>query len=101
LNFKVFNRENDINYIGEGVGYTQGIGITYQVDFDTFDELYNKVFRNLKYKQEQEQKSRNEVPDSNFAPEFVNFNSRKKSKSTNGKPTIEKPYIPNENVPEQ
>jgi hypothetical protein len=101
LNFKVFNRENDINYIGEGVGYTQGIGITYQVDFDTFDELYNKVFRNAKYKQEQEQKSRDEVPDSNFAPEFINFNSRKKNKLDKEKPTNEKIETPKENIPEE
>jgi hypothetical protein len=30
----LFNRENDINYIGQGIGYTQGIGVTYEVDFD-------------------------------------------------------------------
>lgn len=101
LNFKVFNRENDINYIGEGVGYTQGIGITYQVDFDTFDELYNKVFRNLKYKQEQDQKSKDEVPDSNFAPEFVNFNSRKKNKSEQTTPTSEKQKSFDDDSPQQ
>ena len=44
LNLRVFNRENEINYIGQGVGYTQGIGINYEVDFDTFKELLNKIF---------------------------------------------------------
>jgi hypothetical protein len=34
LNLRLFNRENDI--IGQGIGYTQGIGVTYEVDFDTF-----------------------------------------------------------------
>lgn len=44
MNLKVFNRENEINYIGEGIGYTQGIGISYEVDFNTFSELVNKIF---------------------------------------------------------
>lgn len=44
LNLRVFNKENEINYIGQGVGYTQGIGINYEVDFDTFKELINKIF---------------------------------------------------------
>ena len=26
-------------------GYTQGLGLSYQVDFDTFKELKQKVFR--------------------------------------------------------
>ncbi|HSN47119.1 MAG TPA: translocation/assembly module TamB domain-containing protein, partial [Flavobacterium sp.] len=48
VNLRFFNRENDINYIGEGVGYTQGVGISYEVDFDTFKELANKFFKNVK-----------------------------------------------------
>jgi hypothetical protein len=45
MNLRFFNRENDINYIGEGIGYMQGIGITYEVDFDTFKEFINKIFK--------------------------------------------------------
>ncbi|RAR72608.1 uncharacterized protein DUF490 [Flavobacterium aciduliphilum] len=45
LNLRVFNRENDINYIGQGIGYTQGAGLSYEVDFDTFKELVNKIFK--------------------------------------------------------
>jgi hypothetical protein len=45
---RVFNKENDITYIGQGVGYTQGLGISYEVDFDTFRELISKVFKNKK-----------------------------------------------------
>jgi hypothetical protein len=26
LNLRLFNRENDNNYIGQGIGYTQGVG---------------------------------------------------------------------------
>jgi hypothetical protein len=52
LNLRVFNRENDINYIGQGVGYTQGAGLSYEVDFDTFKELVNKIFKNTKIDRE-------------------------------------------------
>jgi hypothetical protein len=45
LNLRLFNRENDINYIGQGIGYTQGIGVTYEVDFDTFKELVNNIYK--------------------------------------------------------
>jgi hypothetical protein len=45
LNLKMFNKENDIAFIGQGIGYTQGLGISYEVDFDTFKELINKVFK--------------------------------------------------------
>lgn len=48
LNLRVFNRENDITYLGQGVGYTQGLGVSYQVDFDTFKELVNKIFTKTK-----------------------------------------------------
>jgi hypothetical protein len=45
VNLRFFNRENNINYIGEGIGYTQGLGISYEVDFETFKELYKKIFK--------------------------------------------------------
>ncbi len=48
LNAHVFNRENDINYVGEGIGYTQGLGITYNVEFDTFKEMMQKIFNSKK-----------------------------------------------------
>ncbi|MGC4039932.1 MAG: translocation/assembly module TamB domain-containing protein [Flavobacterium sp.] len=48
LNLRVFNKENDITYIGQGIGYTQGIGMSYEVDFDNLLELVNKIFKNAK-----------------------------------------------------
>jgi hypothetical protein len=38
LNLRLLIKENDINYIGQGIGYTQGLGVSYEVDFDTFKE---------------------------------------------------------------
>ena len=45
LNLRVFNKENDVSYIGQGIGYTQGLGISYEIDFDTFKELVNTIFK--------------------------------------------------------
>lgn len=51
LNAKVFNRENDVNYILEGIGYTQGLGLSYNVEFDTFKEMFRKIFAKKDQKQ--------------------------------------------------
>ncbi|AJR04413.1 hypothetical protein AW14_12885 [Siansivirga zeaxanthinifaciens CC-SAMT-1] len=45
LTAKVFNRENSIRNFGEAVGYTQGIGLAYSVEFDTFKELIQRLFK--------------------------------------------------------
>ncbi|WP_246020640.1 translocation/assembly module TamB domain-containing protein [Flavobacterium humi] len=72
LKARVFNRENDISYIGEGgIGYTQGVGVSYEVDFNTFKELLNKIFASQKIKKEKEKESKNEVPDSELFPDFI------------------------------
>jgi len=46
LKAKVFNRENDFRYLGDEFGYTQGMGMSYQVDFNTFQELIDKIKSN-------------------------------------------------------
>ena len=43
---KVFNKENEFRYIGDELGYTQGVGISYDVDFDNFKTLINKIINN-------------------------------------------------------
>tara|TARA_R110002096_G_scaffold66077_3_gene160894 strand:- start:57 stop:4457 length:4401 start_codon:yes stop_codon:yes gene_type:complete len=45
LTAKVFNRENSIRNFGEAIGYTQGLGLSYNVDFDTFKELIQNFFK--------------------------------------------------------
>ncbi len=80
MNLRFFNRENEVNYIGQGVGYTQGLGISYEVDFDTFQELLNKIFKNQKI--EKEKKQNKQTPDSEVLPEFINFSDQKKKKET-------------------
>ena len=36
LRATVFNRENTIRNFGDQIGYTQGLGLTYNVEFDNF-----------------------------------------------------------------
>ena len=43
LRAKVFNRENDFRYLGDEFGYTQGMGMSYQVDFNSFKDLILKI----------------------------------------------------------
>lgn len=75
LNLRVFNRENDINYVVQDIGYTQGIGLSYEIDFDTFKEFVNRVFKNLKL--DRLPKVIEEIPDSEPHPDYLNFPSRK------------------------
>lgn len=44
LSATIFNRENEIRqFFAQEQGYTQGIGLSYQVEFDTFRELFKKL----------------------------------------------------------
>ena len=46
LRAKVFNKENEFRYIGDELGYTQGVGISYDVDFNTFKDMIQKIVSN-------------------------------------------------------
>ena len=39
----IFNRQNEIQYSTEEEGYTQGVGLSYQVNFNTLSELLTKI----------------------------------------------------------
>lgn len=59
LSARIFNRENEIQqFFAQQQGYTQGVGLSYQVDFDTFGELLRKVFKK-KEEQKTEEKPEN------------------------------------------
>lgn len=92
LRARVFSRENDINYLGEGIGYTQGTGLTYEVEFDTFKELLQKIFLNAekraRKKELEKQLTPNEattpVSDDDYGVEFLKFQERRdEENSTN------------------
>ncbi|WP_420322271.1 translocation/assembly module TamB domain-containing protein [Flagellimonas sp.] len=49
LSAKIFNRENQVQqFLAERQGYTQGVGLSYQVDFNSFKELMQRVFKKRK-----------------------------------------------------
>ena len=82
LNLRFFNRENDINFIGEGIGFTQGVGINYEVDFEDFQHLLLKIFN--KSEVEIQNKTFNNIADSEIAPVIKTKSKTKKEKKKNG-----------------
>ncbi|GAA4934676.1 translocation/assembly module TamB domain-containing protein [Algibacter agarivorans] len=74
LTAKVFNRENSIQNFGEQIGYTQGVGLSYNVDFDTFKELLQKLFKKSK-KEEEQVLGKTENGDGNALPEYISIKS--------------------------
>ncbi len=87
LRARVFNRENDINYIGEGIGYTQGVGLTYEVDFNTFKELIKKVLvradKRAKEKEKEKNKTKNDdTADDDFGLDYLKFQEKRREENT-------------------
>jgi len=76
-----FNRENSIQNFGEQIGYTQGVGLSYNVEFDNLKELFQKIFRNNK-KSKTKSKTKSKKSKETDHPEFITF-KEKDSKSTN------------------
>ncbi len=100
LRARAFNKENEISYIGIGTGYTQGIGLSYNVDFDNFNELWRKIFtpNQIEKDKNNDPYKENIPPDSELNPEYIylNSNDRKKkeeSKKTESKKPIEVPEV--------
>jgi asparagine synthetase A len=54
--------------------------MSYEVDFDTFAELVNKIFKKYKLGKAD---TLDQYQDSNLAPEFINFSNSKSLKQTN------------------
>jgi hypothetical protein len=64
--------------VGEGVGYTQGVGISYEVNFETFKELLHKIFANQKIDKVSATAAQKEVQDSEMLPDFIHLNNQEK-----------------------
>ena len=76
LTAKVFNRENSIRNFGEEIGYTQGVGISYSVDFDTFKELINKIFKGKVKTTEEAEGEKKEKDEEDMLPSYVGFKEK-------------------------
>ena len=48
LRARIFNKENEYQFFGDEVGFTQGVGLQFDVEFNNFSELIKKLKRNKK-----------------------------------------------------
>ncbi len=62
LRLRAFNRSNDFNILKNSVDYTQGVGISYKVEFDNWGDLFKS--KNPKKKKNKKDKNNTEVTDS-------------------------------------
>ncbi len=69
LSLKFFNRENSIQNFSEQIGYTQGVGLSYNIEFDNLKELLEALFK----KQTKEIKSTTDADSNSETPNFMNF----------------------------
>jgi hypothetical protein len=42
LKARFFNKENEYQYFANDIGYTQGLGLSYELDFDSFRRIFKK-----------------------------------------------------------
>ena len=75
----VFNRQNDIQYSEEEQGYTQGVGLAYQIDFENARELLEKL--SLKKKKVTDSISNQQVVDSVMNQKLIYFKNKKELKN--------------------
>jgi len=71
----VFNRQNDIQYSNEEEGYTQGVGLKYQIDFDSAGELLEML--SLKKKKAIDSISGEKDKDTILNQKLINFKNKK------------------------
>jgi hypothetical protein len=65
LTLNVFNKENDIQNFGEAIFFTQGVGLSYDVEFDNLKDLLQKIFQPKKTNSKE---LKNESKEQNAAP---------------------------------
>ena len=74
LRANAFNRESDIQFIGEELAYTQGVGISYSVDFQNFRDLLYKILNKEAIRQPQTEKEsteEEEIEKKSVLPDYI------------------------------
>ncbi|MEZ4797853.1 MAG: translocation/assembly module TamB domain-containing protein [Flavobacteriaceae bacterium] len=79
LSLKFFNKENSIQNFGEQIGYTQGLGLSYNVEFDNLNELFKKLFKKKESVLNTTPKKQNKSSETGLSE----YNTFKKKDSTN------------------
>lgn len=77
LSLKFFNRENNIQYFGEQIGYTQGVGLSYNVEFDNLNELFKKLFGKKAKKTTTPPQQKDSITTETGLPEYHSFKKKK------------------------
>ena len=78
LRATAFNRESKIQFIGEELGYTQGVGISYSVDFDTLRELIDKITGKEQKEDEPTKEEPIKANDKSVVPEYIDLRREKR-----------------------
>ncbi|WP_341461479.1 translocation/assembly module TamB domain-containing protein [Zhouia spongiae] len=79
LSARIFNKENEIQqFLIHEYGYTQGVGLSYQVDFNTFKELMHEIFRKKEAKKEATEQEDAVKEQETLGDGMVKFSSKKK-----------------------
>ncbi|NRD20239.1 translocation/assembly module TamB [Winogradskyella eckloniae] len=84
LRAKVFNRENSIVNLVDEIGYTQGVGLSYNVEFDTFKEFLQIIFSGKNRKENAPKRAEENDLNENegFLPDYITQKEKKeKTKS--------------------
>lgn len=76
LRLLFFNRQADIQFLGENQIFEQGAGISYSVDFATFKELIKKLFNKNIDLESQKNNELEVVPDDNTFPIELYLNDK-------------------------
>ena len=72
---KAYSRQNEVQFtVADEEGYTQGIGLSYSVDFDTGKELKEKIFGN----KGDNKKKKKSIDSLKVKQKLVNFTKIKK-----------------------
>ena len=76
---KCLIEKNSIRDFGEEIGYTQGLGIAYSVDFDTFGELLQKIFKKKdkkSIKKEEPKDNKTKTDESKFSDNSIGLKKK-------------------------
>lgn len=82
LSARFFNRENEIQqFLVQEQGYTQGAGLSYQVDFNTFKELLQEIFRKKEKSPERPEDREPDQEKETLGNGLVKFSSKNNGKN--------------------